>query len=154
MASKFKLVVKSIFDEITHNYTKYTGSCKPNKKFSDVADYIRSGKILKILGGRVSQDNEIGSFWLYDYGNSEYQLNIKIQHSGEFINNMEATIRCMGSEYAYVSMIERMMKSLPDYTPTEAEKTAPVKTVEKEDYSKYNYLELLDLSLLNIYIFH
>lgn len=146
MASKFKLVVRYIFDVLTNKSSEYTGSCKPNKKFSDVAEYVRSDKFFKMLvGGRVSQDSDTGYSWKYDYGNNKVNLSINIQHNGEFINFMKTTLYTEGAEYEYITRIEKMMKALPDYTPTDKEKTEIKEVIEKIDYSTYKYMELLDL---------
>lgn len=128
-------------------YSDFTKSYEVNKKFSDVANYVRSKDFLgHSIAGQVKKDSDIGTTWNYEYntsgssGREAARWKVKIQHYQESIISMEVFLHGNLPEYELDNAMEKLQKALPDYEPEVKE----LPKIEKIDYSKFSLAELLD----------
>lgn len=136
----------SIIETFTKKQSTYTTSYKGKKKFSDVAEYVRSGKLLgKSLRGNATIDTDMGSIFHYKYlyngtDTAAGYYEITIQHLDEAILSMEITCRAEGSAYSTKKQIAKMEADLKDVEI----KTEPVVQAPKMDWSAKELPEILD----------
>ena len=137
-----------LIESITGKMSIYTGSCKPKKKFSDVAQYVREAKLFgNSLIGRAVVDTDTGVLFTYRYyydGKSEakgfYEVNV--QHVGEIIQSMQIKLKNCGAAYMTQQVIAKMEATLEDF----GGKAEPVAAeAPQEDYSEKDFAELLEI---------
>ena len=135
--------IKGIIDMVSNKVTSFTGSDDfSKKKFSDVVEYVRAGKIAKALvGGRVSRDSDNGFHFYYDYESKAVTYRVTIHHRGEQITHFELFKRCTAATVQVKETINIMLKNIPDFEGNLEEiPAAPV-----VDYSQNSLSELVDL---------
>lgn len=137
---------KYLMEELSGKATTYTTSCKPKKKFSDVANYVRESKFYgKSEAGQVSVDTDTGALFHYKYlfdrtRSSGRHYEVKVFHAGETILNMEVKLYDTGAAYYAKKSIAKMEAALKDFESNEKQSQAP-----KIDYSSKEFYELLDI---------
>ena len=135
-----------IIENLTNKQSTYTTSYKGKKSFSDVAEYVRAGKLLgKTMRGNASIDTDIGSIFRYKYLNNgidstDGYYEITIQHMGNVIISMQITNQTVGAAYDTKRRIAAMEKDIKDFEG----KAEPVKQAPKIDWSAKELPEILD----------
>lgn len=136
-----------VFEAFTKRRSTYTGSCQTNKKFSDVAQYIREFKFLgSSLLGQTNIDTDMNSIFHFKYLSNgkdtrEDYYEIKITHYGEAIQSMQITVFGAGAAYKTKEAIAIMESKLKDFDGND-EVVEPAPAV---DYSGNELPELLDI---------
>lgn len=137
-----------LIESVTGKMSTYTGSCKPKKKFSDVAKYVREGKLLgtSLIGRAVVDTDTGGVLFNYKYyynGKSEEKgfYEVTIQHFGESIQSMEIKLKNCGAAHMTKQVIAKMEAALEDYKG----KAEPIAEAPKVDYSGKEFPELLEI---------
>ena len=111
--------VKGWIEVFSSKSSTCTYSSSPKKKFSDVVEYVRQGKIGKSLAGSVRTDADSGFLFTYEYHFGKTTSNfyqVKIQHRGEIIDNITITMRDSGAVLTVKEALNKIEKTLPDYT--------------------------------------
>lgn len=127
---------------ITHNVSRYTVSCTPKKKFSDLVEYTRKNEFGKSLAGNTRKDTDTGHYFTYEYnfgGDGSRRYEVRIKHTGEIVHNLELEYRDEGAACVAKDAIARMEKKLPDYEGNVAEEVPVV------SYSANTLSELIAL---------
>lgn len=132
---------------VTHNITRAKVSYQGKKKFSDVVEYIKSGKFGTDIGSRVVTDTDNGSLFIYEYDFGKGRsFRVCIQHRGELLINMEYERQSEGSIYTVKNHLNIMDEKLKDYE-VEQEEVIEVKTI---DYSGKSLQELIEIFDKNV----
>lgn len=136
----------SIIETITKKQSTYTTSYEGKKKFSDVAEYVRAGKLLgKSLRGNATVDTDMGSIFNYKYlfngidGSAGY-YEVNIQHMGDVILSMKVKCHAEGAAYVTKKQIAKMEAELKNFEG----KAEPVKQTPMVDWSAKELPEILD----------
>ena len=143
------------FDKIRMWYETWTGrqtthatSFTTNKKFSDVANYVREGKFMKRpdVKGQVATDRDSLTAFTYEYlyHNSTPYFKVRIEHSGEKIKRIDTTLRHSGAAWWTKEAIRKLENDLEDYDGTSQEASNPTQ-VKKIDYSEKTLSDLLEI---------
>ena len=96
--------------------SEITLSIKPNKKFSDVVEYIRKGKFGKGFGA-VVKDTDTGFMYTYEYvfnNNARWRYRITINHRGETIDSLTLFKRDAGAAVMAKEALNQLEKKVPD----------------------------------------
>ena len=94
----FKITLKdwiTIF--VSKQTTEATLSISPNKKFSDIKEYIESGKFGKSLMGQISRQTDNGLIYRYEYefhDSKKSSYRVTVNHMGEKVSKVELYKRC------------------------------------------------------------
>lgn len=144
----FKDVMAMLIETfITKKITDTTLSYQPKKKFSDVVEYIRAGKMGKSMVGRATRDTDTGYLFEYEYAgdgvrfsNGGYQ--VTINHIGEKIISLKVHSKTEGSSWDAKEKLNGIEKKLPDF---DAGEVADVPVAPAEDYSEKTLAELVDV---------
>lgn len=148
-----KEFITYIIEAITGKNSSYQKSFKPNKKFSDVVKMVRDFKLFETsMKGKVMKDVDTGKAFVFSYDCAGGQggaawFDIKIVHHGEKIEYMEFDYFCGGAHHCVNKAIEKIEKTLEDYTSEDSVEATIAKEpiVEKEDYSGKTLAELVDI---------
>ena len=142
----FKITLKdwiSIF--VSKQHSESTLSIQPNKKFSDVKEYIETGKFGKSILGRVTRQTDDGITYRYEYdcgGDGRNIYRVTVKHRGEKVDLLELYKRCEAALAISKGNLNDFEKKVPDIPEGEA---VVAEVVPTEDYSTKNLNELVDI---------
>ncbi len=142
----FKEKLQGIMDMLQKRDSTAELSFKPKKKFSDVMEYLRAGKLGKSLAGRAVKDIDNGAFAQYDYmfdGRSMSQggYQVSIWHMGEYIQDFKCKYKATGASWQLKDVLNKMEKKVPDFEIPEGQKIEAKPAV---NYSEKTLAELVD----------
>ena len=120
----FKEKFVGVIEMLTNKNSEVTLSFKSKKKFSDVVEYIRTGKFGKSMAGRVSKDTDSGYMYQYEYFNDGHGMSkggykFTISHIGETINELKFYNVGPAAAWGAKSALSKLEKELPDFSETE-----------------------------------
>ena len=136
----------SIFN--SKNLTECTLSISPNKKFSDIKEYVESGKVGTSLVGKISKQTDSGYIYEYEYifdGKSMSHAGgyrVRINHMGEKVSTLSLFMRYSAATYNTKYRLNSLEKEVPDIPEGEIVDT---EVVPSEDYSTKELNELIDV---------
>ena len=137
--------ISGIIALFTNKQTEVTLSYSPKKKFSDIVEYVRSGKFGKSLAGRAVRDTDSGYLFEYEYYNdgkstSKGGYKVTVSHVGEKVNELKLRYRNPGAALTAKDILNKLDKVLPDYVAP----TGQEEVVSAIDYSAKTLSELVD----------
>lgn len=136
-----------VIEVILNKKSEYTTTYQPKKKFSELAEYVRDGKLLgHSLAGRATNDSDNGYVFTYDYlmnGKDSMggSYSVVIRHMGEYIESCEVKSYTAGAAYIAKKAIQTMEETIKDCVV----KAEPKKEEPKADYSGKSMDELVDM---------
>ena len=143
----FKLTLKdwiSIF--VCKQSSESTLSITPNKKFSDVKEYIEAGKFGKSLVGKITRQTDTGLIYRYEYdcGGLRNTYRVTVKHRGEKVDSLELYKNCPAALAISKSNLNDFEKKVPDIPEGEAVSAEVVaeEVAVLEDYAAKNLNEI------------